>query len=210
MSTIATTVLTLTGPTASGKDTFLNFMVENYKVAKVLSDVTRPQRKGETDGVDYNFITRDKFEDGLGKNEYLNVVEFQGNFYGAKKKSIEKTLSSGNVPLFILEPKGLNCLPDLKREFNLDPFSIFITAPLENLLARYFNRTGEEGLSEKPAYHLKRIQGLLEENQTWHSLHEYDYVFSNDGKYGQNWLAYFASDIAYHLAATRDLHIYKE
>ncbi|HXP52219.1 MAG TPA: guanylate kinase [Bacteroidia bacterium] len=173
-------VVAITGPTCSGKDTLLKYLVQNYPIAKVLSDVTREKREGEVDGVDYNFVTREFFEEGIAKGEYFNHVEFQGNRYGAKATSIVKTVESGKIPIFILEPKGLDCLVDLEDHFGLKPFSVFVDAPLEDLMSRYFKRTGSEGLDANPRYHLQRLQGMLKESKTWIDSYKFDLVIHND------------------------------
>jgi guanylate kinase len=178
--TLPNRVISLTGPTCSGKDTLLKYLVQNYPIAKVLSDVTRERREGEIDGVDYNFVTREYFEEGIAKGEYFNHVEFQGNRYGAKATSIVKTVESGKIPIFILEPKGLDCLEDLELQFGLEPFAVFLDAPLPDLMTRYFKRTGREGLDANPAYHLKRLEGMLYESENWIDSYKFDLRVVND------------------------------
>lgn len=55
-------ILILMGKMAVGKDTILKQLVSNYGFTPIISDTTRPVRDGETNGVEYNFITLDEFK----------------------------------------------------------------------------------------------------------------------------------------------------
>ena len=62
------------GPSASGKDTLVNEIIKNSKgrYSKLISTTSRPMRDGETEGVEYYFVTQEKFK---AKLENRRIVE---------------------------------------------------------------------------------------------------------------------------------------
>ena len=79
-------LLILTGKTASGKDTIIAKILEKYpNFKKVLTTTTRFPREGEKEGVDYSFISRLDFERKIKNEQFLEYVEYGGNFYGSEK-----------------------------------------------------------------------------------------------------------------------------
>jgi guanylate kinase len=173
-------VISLTGPTASGKDTILKYLETNYPIKRLLTDVTRAKRDVETDGVDYNFVTREQFEENLKKGEYFQHVEFKGNYYGTNSKEIKKTLDAGKIPVLILEPSGVPHLDILEDEYKLKPCRVFVSAPLEDLLGRYFKRTSKEEFLKNPEYGYERLKGLVVEHEFWERTHKWDVRIQND------------------------------
>jgi guanylate kinase len=173
-------VISLTGPTASGKDTMLKYLETNYPIKRLLSDVTRARREGEVDGIDYNFISREQFEENLKKGEYFQHVSFRGNLYGTNSKEVKKTLDTGKVPILILEPSGIPHLDILQDEYQLKPIKVFVSAPLEDLLARYFKRTSKEEFLKNPEYGYERLKGMIVEYEMWERMFQWDVRIQND------------------------------
>lgn len=83
----------LCGKSASGKDTLLKEIVSEGSFKPIVSYTTRPKREGEIDGVDYNFISRTEFEDGILNGDFLEYREYKTKvnnipdtwFYGIRK-----------------------------------------------------------------------------------------------------------------------------
>lgn len=173
-------VISLTGPTASGKDTLLKYLEANYPIKRLLSDVSRAKRDGETDGVDYNFLSREQFEQGLKDGVYFQHVEFRGNYYGTNTKEVKKTLDSGKIPVLILEPTGVPHMNILEEEYKLKPFKVFVNAPIEDLMTRYFGRTNKEEFLKNPEYHYERLKGMVVESEMWVNTHKWDLKVQND------------------------------
>lgn len=76
-------LIVVTGPSGVGKGTVVQRLLTDVsRLAKSISVTTRKMRPGETDGVDYFFVSFEKFADMLENNEFLEWAEYSGNFYG--------------------------------------------------------------------------------------------------------------------------------
>src|SRR3989338_6465224 len=85
-------VIVLTGPASAGKDTILLKLLEKYpNLKRVVTTTSRAPREGELSGKDYNFVSREEFEDMINKEEMLEYVNFSGNYYGTTKSALEET-----------------------------------------------------------------------------------------------------------------------
>jgi len=67
-------------------------------------------RGGEIDGVDYNFVSREKFLEMLRNDEFLEWAEVYGNYYGTTIKEIDRIKKSGRFPLFDVDIQGSRSL----------------------------------------------------------------------------------------------------
>src|SRR5882762_1547138 len=83
----------VSAPSGAGKTTLVERLVEqtpNLRMSR--SYTSRAARQGETDGVDYNFVTRDRFEAMVGAGEFLEWAPLYGNLYGTRKADTEQLL----------------------------------------------------------------------------------------------------------------------
>jgi guanylate kinase len=71
-----------------------------------LSATTREKRPGEAQGNDYNFISRQKFEEMIAAGEFLEYTEFSGNYYGTPVRWVKDKLASGKNVIIEIELKG--------------------------------------------------------------------------------------------------------
>jgi len=123
------------GKAASGKDTILKNVLEEYSdiFCRNLSTTTRSPRKGETQGIDYDFITEQEMMNKLMNGDMLEVVEFNGNFYGTALD----TLSKEKINISIYNPGGIELLLE-NTQINLLIFYIECDDKIRVL--RYINR----------------------------------------------------------------------
>ena len=86
-------VLIISGPSGSGKDTILKKVFEKMPELKFsISTITRDMRPGEVEGEKYNFISREEFEDRLSRNMFLEHNVFLGNYYGTPREPVDFVL----------------------------------------------------------------------------------------------------------------------
>lgn len=123
------------GKAASGKDTILKNVLEEYSdiFCRNLSTTTRSPRKGETQGIDYDFITEQEMMNKLMNGDMLEVVEFNENFYGTALD----TLSKEKINISIYNPGGIELLLE-NTQINLLIFYIECDDKIRVL--RYINR----------------------------------------------------------------------
>ena len=91
----------LMGKAASGKDTLQKQLI-SQGFERVVTATTRPPREREKDGVDYHFLSEDKFETMIGFDELVEYTKFNGTYYGCPKSSIDPDKDQ----CIILEPEG--------------------------------------------------------------------------------------------------------
>jgi len=99
-------LIIVSGPSGSGKSTVLTelFKITDYKYS--VSATTREARKGESDGVNYHFITKEDFSNKVSNGEMLEYFEYAGNFYGTPKAPVEKMLGEGHTVVLEIEVNG--------------------------------------------------------------------------------------------------------
>lgn len=95
-------VIVLCGAPGSGKTTVRSYLTEEFAAAPVLTHTTRQKRRGERDGVDYWFETRESFF----ANHFLEYVEYDGNLYGSSREALERVWKKEPVAVIVLDTKG--------------------------------------------------------------------------------------------------------
>ena len=135
----------IAGPSGVGKGTIIKKLFERREnLYFSVSATTRPPRPGEMDGVDYHFISREQFQDWIGKNAFLEYAEFVGNLYGTPKKFVDEAMDSGKDVILDIEVQGAEQVhrqrPDVVR--------IFIAPPSWEELERRLMGRGTENLSK--------------------------------------------------------------
>uniref|UniRef100_UPI00386AD127 guanylate kinase n=1 Tax=Ruminococcus sp. TaxID=41978 RepID=UPI00386AD127 len=112
----------------------------NPNIRLSVSNTTRKPREGEIDGVHYNFVTKQQFENLIKENGFLEYAQYCDNYYGTPKKQVEDLLSQGyDVFLEIEVQGGLQIL-----EKYPDVLSIFILPTSIDSLSRRLHRRGTE------------------------------------------------------------------
>jgi len=164
-----TKLLTLTGPSGSGKTTLLNRLVADHGFKAAVSHTTRQPRAGEVDGVDYHFITGEKFNEMFYAGEFLEHVSFKGNLYGVSKRAVVPDNPEDHI-VIIVEPHGLRQIQDKLEDDGGDKIiSVYLQAEAEILIDRYLSRMTQKDLDDPEGrnYHAKRILNIEKEVDRW-------------------------------------------
>ena len=133
-------IVTITGPTCSGKTTLINLMTGSDKFTEIISTTTRPQRPNEVNGSTYYYVSEDEFE----AIEMLESVSFNGNRYGSSVEEIERRFSSGMIPAIVVEPHGMKQINENAYAHGWRVFNIFIGCPIALQSERFIGRVVEE------------------------------------------------------------------
>ena len=100
----------LVGKGASGKDHARQFLSDCMGFKYGVSYTTRPPRENETDGQDYNFLSKEQFQEMVDNDKWFEYVPFNGWYYGTTKDQFY-----GDCSLFIMTPTGLSHLSEEDR-----------------------------------------------------------------------------------------------
>ncbi|WP_315168590.1 guanylate kinase [Metaclostridioides mangenotii] len=164
-------LLVVSGPSGAGKGTICKALLKaNEDIKLSVSATTRKPRVGEVDGINYHFINKEKFQDMISHNEFLEYAQIYDNFYGTPKSSIIESLNNGQDILLEIEMQGAMQIK------NVYPEGVFIFAlppSLEELKNRIVGR-GTETMEEID----KRFGCAYEEIKL---IEDYDYfIFNKD------------------------------
>lgn len=100
-------LLVLSGPSGVGKDAVLSRMRERkYPLEYITTVTTRHRRAGERDGVDYHFISGQKFQAMVKAGELLEWAEVYGNGYGVPRAPVKRALDSGQDTVVKVDIQG--------------------------------------------------------------------------------------------------------
>ena len=127
-------LVVLSGPSGVGKGTIRDLFIRRPELNLTfsISMTTRNKRATETDGVDYYFVSRDRFEHAIANDELLEWAEFVGNYYGTPVAEVERLRHQGKSVLLEIEVQGAIQI----KEKCPDALTIFIVPPSMDELER--------------------------------------------------------------------------
>ena len=144
-------LIILSGPSGVGKDALLSRMRERGASHHLtVTATTRPRRPGERDGVDYIFLTRERFEGMIERGELLEWAEVHGNLYGVPRAQVAGALDDGRDVIIKPDVQGAATI----RSLVPDAVSIFLAPPSDDELRRRL----EERLTETPEVLKRRLK----------------------------------------------------
>lgn len=139
---MANKLLIFSAPSGSGKSTIVNWLMREHselRLAFSVSCTSRAPRGTERNGVEYFFISPEKFREKIAQEKFLEYEEvYADRFYGTLKSQVERQLAEGQTVVFDVDVKGaLN----IKRFYGERALSLFIQPPsLEELRKRLEGR----------------------------------------------------------------------
>ncbi len=162
--------IVLSSPSGAGKTTITKKISQKYPKIKIsISHTTRKPRPNEIDGVDYHFVSKDKFEKLIGNDSFYEYAKIFDNYYGTSKQSVNKLHAENYDVVFDIDWQGTKQLSKYK-ELNL--IKIFILPPnKEELKNRLINRNQDTNQIVE-----KRLNQYENDIQHWS---DYDYVLIN-------------------------------
>lgn len=162
-------LIVISGASGVGKSSVLEEVLSRRKdLLFSVSATTRSPRAGERDGVNYFYVTRDRFEQMIAGGEFLEHDEHNGHLYGTLKSQINEKLEQGHVVLDV-EPNGAFAI----REIWPDAILVFLVPPdMAELERRLRNRKNTP--AEEIPLRLERARWEMTQKD------RYDYVVLND------------------------------
>lgn len=160
----------VSAPSGTGKTTVVERLVQVLQDLSLSRSYTsRQMRGGEADGVDYNFITRTRFEEMAAADEFLEWADVFGNLYGTCAADAERDLSAGRDLVLVIDVQGARQV----RRRCAGTVGVFVMPPSFQVLEQRLR-----GRSADPEDAIqRRLQTARSEVA---AFAEYDYVVVND------------------------------
>jgi guanylate kinase len=160
----------VSAPSGAGKTTLVERLVEQLPTLKMSRSYTsRRARDGEKDGVDYNFVSRERFEGMIAAGDFLEWAEVFGNLYGTCADDTEQFLNQGFDVVLVIDVQGARKV----RALGIETTTVFVMPPSfkerEQRLRRRSKDT-EEAIQRRLAVARAEVVAFA----------DYDYLVIND------------------------------
>lgn len=100
-------MLVIVGGSGSGKSTLVKAFIDKHKdYKKIVTYTTRPMRKGEEAGKDYNFVSQGAFEEFAKRDFFVELNTYRGWYYGTALSDCQNT----DKAIAVLTPAGMRSL----------------------------------------------------------------------------------------------------
>lgn len=160
----------VSAPSGTGKTTLVERLVQmlpNLRMSR--SYTSRSARAGERNGVDYNFITREAFEQRIQEEDFLEWADVFGHFYGTAASDVERMVNSGQDVVLVIDVQGARQV----KGRGIDHTAIFVMPPSFQVL--------EQRLRGRSKDSEEQMQRRLDTARSEASSYiDYDYVVVND------------------------------
>lgn len=164
------TLFVVSAPSGTGKDTVVRELLAKHpELGFSVSATTRKPRPGEQEGVDYFFVSNERFSEMIEKNEFLEYAEYTSASYGTPAGPVDEALDAGRDMILVIEMTGARWV-QVKRP---DAVLIFLVPPSFEELERRLRGRGTETEEQIEA----RMQKARTEVA---QMGGYDYIVIND------------------------------
>jgi guanylate kinase len=163
-------IFIVSAPSGSGKSTLVReLLAKDPNLLFSVSYTTREPRGRERSGHDYNYISRESFEQRIRAGEFLEWADVFGNYYGTHRSVLDRAVAEGKDLILDIDVQGARQL----KESIPDAVSIFVLAPSRGILEQRLRKRSEDSA----AVIEMRLRKAVEEIRNYE---RYDYVLVND------------------------------
>ena len=160
----------VSAPSGAGKTTLVERLVEQVPHLKMSRSYTsRTARSGETDGVDYNFVSHERFEAMVSVGEFLEWADVFGNLYGTSAADTERVLEAGTDLVLVIDVQGARKV----RRRGIETTAVFVMPPSFEVLEKRLR-----GRSKDAEDVVRRRLQVAQQEVA--AVVEYDFVVIND------------------------------
>lgn len=176
-------LITITGPSTSGKSTLAGLFKEDG-FSEVVSTTTRPKRTGEVEGESYYFTEEKEFLNQLSNDDLVEHVKVGKYFYGVSKKAISDVIDKGIPAVLVIEPNGANKVAEYCQEKGILLHKIFVNNDMTVLIERLQKRFEEDKNAKLEVYQERLWNIAIIEPKEWTQKaysgeHHYDQLFDS-------------------------------
>jgi guanylate kinase len=134
-------LIVISGPSGVGKDTLIKRLLElDPNLRYSVSCTTRTPRPNEVDGIDYSFVSRERFQRLIDEGAFLEHATYNGNLYGTLTERVERERDAGHDVVLKIEVQGAEQV----RAKAPGAIFIFVVPPsVDELVRRQIKRNTE-------------------------------------------------------------------
>lgn len=163
-------MLILSSPSGAGKTTITKKIQQKYQTFKIsVSHTTRRPRTNEVDGIDYCFVSQEKFKKLIEEGKFYEYAKIFDNYYGTLKQSVDELFKKNDI-IFDIDWQGTKQLSKFK---NLQLIKIYLIPPNKKVLKERLIKRNQDTSEEVD----RRFKAYDEDVQHWE---DYDYVLINE------------------------------
>ena len=160
----------LSSPSGAGKTTITKKIQQKYQSFKIsVSHTTRKPRPNEVDGVDYHFISHEKFKKYISDGKFYEYAKIFDNYYGTSKESVDETIKKNDI-IFDIDWQGTQ---QLSKFENLKLIKIYLIPPNKEELKERLTKRNQDSPEEVE----RRFKAYDKDIQHWE---DYDYIIINE------------------------------
>ena len=160
----------LSSPSGAGKTTITKKIQQKYQTFKIsVSHTTRKPRPNEVDGVDYYFVSQEKFKKFINEGKFYEYAKIFDNYYGTSKESVDQTIKTNDI-IFDIDWQGTQQLSKFK---SLKLIKIFLIPPNKKELKQRLIKRNQDSPKEVE----RRFKAYDKDIQHWQ---DYDYIIINE------------------------------
>ena len=162
----------VSAPSGTGKTTLVETLIPRVPGLEMSRSYTsRPPRPGERDGVEYRFVSRDRFESMRAAGEFLEWADVFGHLYATSGVDTRRHLDAGRDLVLVIDVQGASQI----RRLEGGAVGIFVLPPSPAVLEERLRRRSRDHLTEEELQ--RRLAVARREVDC---LADYDYVVVND------------------------------
>jgi guanylate kinase len=164
------TLFIISAPSGAGKTSLVAELLDRLDNIRVsISHTTRPSRSGETDGLDYHFVSHQQFATMVKQQQFVEHAKVHSNYYGTSQEWLKSTLNEGVDVILEIDWQGAN---QVRKKFPSSK-SIFILPPSKQALYERLKGRGQDSDTVIQ-------QRVAAANEEMSHYNEADYLVIND------------------------------
>ena len=160
----------LSSPSGAGKTTITKKIQQKYQSFKIsVSHTTRKPRPNEVGGVDYHFVSHEKFKKFISEEKFYEYAKIFDNYYGTSKESVDEMIKKNDI-IFDIDWQGTQ---QLSKSKNLKLIKIYLIPPNKDELKKRLTKRNQDSPQEVE----RRFKAYDKDIQHWK---DYDYIIINE------------------------------